>query len=46
MSKRSIWIAEALVGVIGIIALFLNYEQITVSCVVAIAATLDKLTEK
>ena len=44
MSKRSIWIAEGLLGVIAIIAMFIGFDGIAMACVVGIAATLDKLT--
>ena len=44
-SKRGLWIAEGILGVIGVAALFMGYDQITTACVVAIAATMDKLSD-
>ena len=44
-SKRALWIAEVILGIIAGVALFLSYEQIATACVVAIAATMNQLTE-
>ena len=43
MGKRTMWIAEVILGIIAGIALFLSYEQIATACVVAIAATMNNL---
>jgi hypothetical protein len=46
MSKRAVWIAEGILGAIGIIGLFTGYQEIAMACVVGIAATMDKLVER
>ncbi len=43
VTKRGLWIAEGILGVVAVVALLLGYEQIVTACVVAVAATMDKL---
>lgn len=45
-SKRSIWIAEILIGAIIVVAMFTGHDKIAYGGLVAIAATLDKLVDR
>ena len=45
-SKRALWIAEGILGLIGVVAMFMHYEEIAMACVVAVAATMNQLVEK
>ena len=45
MGKRALWIAELALAAIGVIALFVGEREVTMACVVGIAATMDKLAE-
>jgi hypothetical protein len=40
MGKRTAWISIGSLTMIGVISLFLKYEQITMACVVAIASVI------
>jgi uncharacterized membrane protein YGL010W len=45
MGKRTIWIAEIALFTIGVISLFTDNKDISMACVVAIAATLTYLKD-
>jgi len=45
-SKRALWIAEVLIGGIGVILAFMGHVAEAVACAAMIAATMDKLVTK
>ena len=45
MGKRTLWLAEAVVGAIVILAMFLKYEQVAMVGIGAFATLLGKLNE-
>ena len=45
MGKRTIWIAEGALAIIGGIALFLNQKEVTLACVAGIIGTMNMLKD-